>query len=25
MKDDIDTYSVFDVSDKLREYGWHAA
>ena len=22
MKDDIDTYSVFDVSDKLREYGW---
>jgi len=25
MKDDIDTCSVFDVSDKLREYGWHAA
>ena len=22
MKDDIDTYSVFDVSDKLRQYGW---
>jgi glutamate decarboxylase len=22
MKDDINTYSVFDVSDKLREYGW---
>jgi glutamate decarboxylase len=22
MKDDINNYSVFDVSDKLREYGW---
>ena len=22
LKDDIDNYSVFDVSDKLREYGW---
>jgi glutamate decarboxylase len=22
LKDDVDTYSVFDVSDKLREYGW---
>jgi glutamate decarboxylase len=22
LKDQIDTYSVFDVSDKLREFGW---
>jgi glutamate decarboxylase len=22
LRDDIDTYSVFDVSDKLREFGW---
>jgi len=22
LKDDVNTYSVFDVSDKLREYGW---
>jgi len=22
MKDGVETYSVFDVSDKLREYGW---
>ncbi len=22
LKDEVDTYSVFDVSDKLREFGW---